>query len=89
MGFMNLSKGITNEQYIINNITTDSITKTRLQVLGILKGTKIIILNKRRSGVIIKVRGTRIGIDKKISNSINIRREEKNGKLEPCIYRQS
>ena len=73
MGFINLSQGTTNEKYIIEEIKIDHITKTRLQVLGILKGTKIEILNKRINGsIIIKVRGTRLGIDKEISNSIYV-----------------
>lgn len=88
MGFMNLSKGTTNEKYIIEEIKTDNITKTRLQVLGILKGTKIEILNKRVNGaIIIKVRGTRLGIDKEISKSIKIRKERENENLKPCFYR--
>lgn len=70
-GFMNLSKGKINEKHVIERILIDNITKTRLQVLGVLKGTKIEILNKRLNGsIIIKVRGTRLGIDKEISNSI-------------------
>ena len=87
MGLINLSEGITNEEYIIESIITDNITKTRLQVLGVLKGTKIRILNKRINGVIIKVRGTRLGIDKEISHSIKIRKEETDENLEPCFYR--
>lgn len=88
MGFMNLSKGTTNEKYIIEEIKTDDTTKTRLQVLGILKGTKIEILNKRVNGsIIIKVRGTRLGIDKEISKSIKIRKERENENLKPCFYR--
>ena len=70
---MNLLKGIANEKYIIEEIKTDNVTKTRLQVLGVIKGTKIEILNKRINGsIIIKVRGTRLGIDKEISNSIYV-----------------
>ena len=87
MGFINLSEGITNEEYVIESIVTDNITKTRLQVLGVLRGTTIRILNKRISGLIIKVRGTRLGIDKEIINSIKIRKEERNENLEPCFYR--
>ena len=87
MRFINLSEGITNETYIIENINIDNITKTRLQVLGVLKGTRVRILNKRINGVIIKVRGTRLGIDKEISNSIEIRKEERDENLEPCFYR--
>lgn len=73
MGFINLLKCTTKEKYIIEEIKTDNITKIRLQVLGVIKGTKIEILNKRINGsIIIKVRGTRLGIDKEISNSIYV-----------------
>lgn len=87
MRFINLLEGITNETYIIENINIDNITKTRLQVLGVLKGTRVRILNKRINGVIIKVRGTRLGIDKEISNSIKIRKEKRDENLKPCFYR--
>lgn len=73
MGFINLLKCTTKEKYIIEEIKTDNITKIRLQVLGVIRGTKIEILNKRINGaIIIKVRGTRLGIDKEISNSIYV-----------------
>ncbi len=88
MGFFNLSEGTTKEKYIIEEIKIDNTTKTRLQVLGIIKGTIIEILNKRINGsIIIKVRGTRLGIDKEISKSIKIRKESKNENLKPCFYR--
>ncbi len=73
MEFINLLKCTTKEKYIIEEIKTDNITKIRLQVLGVIRGTKIEILNKRINGaIIIKVRGTRLGIDKEISNSIYV-----------------
>lgn len=87
MRFINLSKGITNEKYIIESINTDNNTKIRLQVLGVLKGTKITILNKRINGLIIKVRGTRLGLDKEISNLIRIREVKENERIKPCFYR--
>ena len=88
MGFINLLKCTTKEKYIIEEIKTDNITKIRLQVLGVIRGTKIEILNKRINGaIIIKVRGTRLGIDKEISKSIKIRKESKNANLKPCFYR--
>ncbi len=70
---MKLSEGQMNKDYIITKIKTDNSIKTRLQVLGLLKGTKIKILNKRINGaLIIKIRGTRLGIDKGIANSIYV-----------------
>ena len=44
---MNLSDTKTNQEYIIEEINIDKCTKARLQVLGVLKGTKVRILNKR------------------------------------------
>lgn len=89
---MNLSKCKTNEKYIIERISTDNVTKNRLQVLGVLMGTEIEILNKRINGsIIIKVRGTRLGIDKQIANEIDVdirkRKEEDNEEFKPCFYR--
>ena len=49
--------------------------------------TKITILNKRINGLIIKVRGTRLGIDKEISNFIKVRKEGENERIKPCFYR--
>ncbi len=89
MRFINLSEGITNEEYIIQSINVDKATKSRLQVLGILKETKIIILNKRINGLIIKVRGTRLGLDKEISKLIKIREVRENERVKPCFYRKS
>lgn len=94
MGFMKLSQVRTKEEYVIEKIEIDAITKTRLQVLGILKKTKIQILNKREDGLVIKVRGTRLGIDKQIADKIYVAQIHKverrtNEKVKHCFYRQS
>lgn len=45
----------------------------RLEALGMTNGTKLLILNNKRSGsVIFKVRGTRLAIGKKIASSIQV-----------------
>lgn len=70
---MNLSQANINNEYIINEIDTDKNTKARLQVLGVLKGTKVKIMNKRNNGaIILKIRGTRLGVDNGIAKSIKI-----------------
>ena len=74
---MKLSDTKINHEYIIKEINIDKCTKARLHVLGVLKGTKVRVLNKRNNGaIIVKVRGTRLGIDKEVSEAINICRGE-------------
>lgn len=75
---MNLSDTKINHEYIIQEINTDKCTKARLYSLGVLKGTKVKILNRRNNGAtILKVRGTRLGIDKEITEAIEIAEKEK------------
>ena len=53
-------------------------TKRRLEILGMTKNTVVSVLNKKRTGtVIIKVRGARFAIGRKIANGINVGGEDK------------
>lgn len=86
---MTLERGNINHEYIIQEINIDKCTKARLQVLGVLKGTKVRVLNKRKNGaLIVKIRGTRLGIDKEVAEAINIfsrGRQEGGRKARPYI----
>ena len=45
--------------------------KRRLQMLGMTKGTEVRILNNKKSGsIIMKVRGTRFAIGRRIAEGI-------------------
>lgn len=81
---MNLSQTKINYEYIIEEINIDKCTSIRLQILGVLKGRHILVINKMKNGVIIlKVRGTRLGIDKEVAESITcISLEDKGEKNE-------
>ena len=68
---MNLSQTNINHEYIIDKINIDKCTSIRLQILGVLKGTHILVINKMKNGaIILKVRGTRLGIDNEVAKSI-------------------
>lgn len=70
---MNLLNGAMGSEYIVRNINVDENVGRRLQALGLTNGTKIKILNNKKSGsVIFKVRGTRLAIGKKIAEGILI-----------------
>lgn len=48
----------------------------RLEALGVNEGTAVTILNKKKSGsVIIKVRGTRLALGRKIAEQIETSKE--------------
>ena len=68
---MVLSDGKKGEYYTINHIELDIKIKRRLQMLGLTHGTRIYVLNKKKTGpMIIKVRGTRFAIGKGFLNGI-------------------
>lgn len=74
---MNLLNGIIGKEYKVINIQVDENLGRRLQALGLTMGTKIKVLNNKKSGsVIFKVRGTRLAIGKKIAEGIIVRGEE-------------
>lgn len=73
---MTLREGRIGESYIVESLSLEKETEFRLQALGMTIGTKVIILNNKRSGaVIFKVRGTRLAIGKEFAEAIRIKRE--------------
>ena len=49
-------------------------TERRLEVLGMLAGTKITVVNrKKRGAMIIKIRGTRFAVGESITKSIEVK----------------
>lgn len=48
-------------------------TERRLEVLGMLEGTKITVVNRKKKGaMIIKIRGTRFAVGKNITEHIEV-----------------
>lgn len=49
-------------------------TERRLEVLGMLEGTKITVVNrKKRGAMIIKIRGTRFAVGQSITEHIEVK----------------
>lgn len=68
---MTLSEGKKACTYIVEDINLKEETKQRLHMLGLTKGTSVHILNRKKSGtMIIKLRGTRFAIGRKIADGI-------------------
>ena len=73
---MCLYEGNIGKTYKIIDINIDHKLKRRLEVMGLTNNTQIEILNKNLNGsLILKVRGTRFAISKKIAKEIEVTNE--------------
>ena len=63
-------------RYVVAGVQVDEGITSRLEALGVNEGTPVNILNKKGSGsVIIKVRGTRLALGRRLSEGITVREE--------------
>ncbi len=70
---MNLINGEKGFVYKVKSINLAENVKRRFEILGMIKDTEILILNKKKNGsVIIKLRGTRFAIGKNFAKEIKI-----------------
>lgn len=71
---MKLYEGEIGRRYIVDSVVVDDQITRRLEALGVNEQTPVIILNKKGSGtVIIKVRGTRLALGKRIAEGIQVK----------------
>lgn len=62
------------EVYTVSYLELDRRTRHRLSALGLTRGTEIRILNRNREGsVILKVRGSRLALGRRLTEMIHIR----------------
>jgi len=71
---VDLCSGLVQKNYQVTDVTgLDLPTERRLEALGLIKGTKICVLNKKKHGaIVIKVRGTRFALGQNIARGIQI-----------------
>ena len=68
---MTLREGTIGNKYQVKEVQLEDKVKRRLQMLGMTKGTGVQVLNNKKSGsIIMKVRGTRFAIGKRIAEGI-------------------
>lgn len=70
---MTLSEGVPGKVYNVLDVKQEMSIERRLSALGLISGTKISLLNKKKKGaVIFSVRGTRFAIGKVIADGIYV-----------------
>ena len=71
---MKLHEGEIGKTYIVYSVMVDDTITRRLEALGVNEMTPVTLMNKKGSGtVIIKVRGTRLALGRRISEGTEIR----------------
>lgn len=71
---MRLSEGRIGETYAVEEVRLAGSLTRRLEALGVNEQTKITVQNRKPGGpFIIKVRGTRLALGRKIADEIRIR----------------
>ena len=71
---MKLHEGEIGKTYIVYSVMVDDTITRRLEALGVNEMTPVTLMNKKGSGtVIIKVRGTRLALGRRISEGLEIR----------------
>ena len=70
---MKLNQAHILQNYRITSVQEQEKIQRRLEALGILEGTKVVVLTRKRNGsTIIKVRGTRWALGNEIAEGIEV-----------------
>ncbi|WP_394283168.1 ferrous iron transport protein A [Frisingicoccus sp.] len=74
---MTLSESIPGRVYAVESTKLNEKVGRRLEALGLIKETKVEVLNRKKNGTMIfKVRGTRLAVGKEISAGIFVKEAE-------------
>ena len=73
---MKLYEGNIGTTYLVESVHVENAINRRLEALGVNENTHILVMNKKKSGtMIIKVRGTRRALGRRITGGIDIKEE--------------
>ena len=73
---MKLYEGNIGETYLVKSVHVDEAINRRLEALGVNENTPLLVMNKKNSGtMIIKVRGTRLALGRRITGGIEVTEE--------------
>ena len=73
---MKLYEGNIGATYLVESVHVDDAINRRLEALGVNENTRLLGMNKKKSGtMIIKVRGTRLALGRRITGGIDIKEE--------------
>ena len=81
---MTLYEGTIGRQYLVEGMETSDEVTRRLQALGLIEGTPLKLLNRKKKGaLILYVRGTRLALGKDISSRILVKETDADHGFKP------
>ena len=73
---MKLYEGKICTTYLVESVHVEDAINRRLEALGVNENTPLLVMNKKNSGtMIIKVRGTRLALGRRITGGIEVKEE--------------
>lgn len=73
---MKLYEGKIGTTYLVESVHVEDAINRRLEALGVNENTPLRVMNKKNSGtMIIKVRGTRLALGRRITGGIEVKEE--------------
>ena len=73
---MKLYEGKIGTTYLVESVHVEDAINRRLEALGVNENTPLLVMNKKNSGtMIIKVRGTRLALGRRITVGIEVKEE--------------
>ena len=79
---MTLYEGQVGKRYLLEGMQMEEETARRLQALGLIEGTDLKLVNRKKSGsMIVYVRGTRLAMGRHITSAITVREAEEYGQV--------
>ena len=74
---LKLTDGLRNNTYYVRGMSLPVKTAKRLEALGMTAGTKIAVLNKKKSALVVEFRGTRFALGSAVAQNIEIESADK------------
>ena len=70
---MKLTEGLNNTVYTVSGMNLPLKIEKRLETLGMVQGTKLTLLNKKDSALVVVIRGARFALGQEIARNIDVK----------------
>ncbi|MDO4555775.1 MAG: FeoA domain-containing protein [Lachnospiraceae bacterium] len=71
---MILKKGKDGDDLLVVSMALPEAVERRLEVLGLTEGSHVLVMNNKKKGaMVVKIRGTRFAIGQKIAENITVK----------------
>jgi len=69
---MYLMDGIEGNEYIVCEVRLPCAIEKRMEAIGVIQGTKLTLLKKKPSALVVSIRGARFAMGKSIAENIQV-----------------